>query len=221
MKRRIRIPLALSFAFVACGPHKPAHVEAEAQLLGSASAGNEAQSCVSSTAPITDVGIGMVRIGADAADLLRVCKVVRDSVELDAEAMDQRVLWVDTGDTEPIRALIADHGTVWRIEVASPKYRTADSLGVGTTLRHFLAQSDLQALGADRRIYLLSRQHCGLSFRLDYVPPISGYRDNWDSAAVRELPHSSKVDQVLVVGCEEDSAPAAVITPRGPTINSG
>jgi hypothetical protein len=98
-----------------------------------------------------------------------------------------------------------DSSRVWRIEVASRSFKTSDSIGVGTSIERLLRLKQPKGLGGEGAVFLVSPQHCGLSFQLSEsgsdAPP-----ENWDRAALAGLPKSTVVARVLIVGCD---APAS------------
>ena len=81
---------------------------------------------------IGDEGIGQLRIGTTVHSIRQKCNVVRDTTVIVGEGMPARKLAVafsqDTVDAEVV------DDRVWRIAVLSPRLKTADSLGVGTTI---------------------------------------------------------------------------------------
>jgi hypothetical protein len=144
-------------------------------------------------------GIGELVVGRNVDSIKRVCHVISDSTELGAEGMPTRILRVafsrDTVEAE------IDSSRVWRIEVASRNFKTSDSIGVGTSIERLLRLKEPKGLGAEGAVFLVSPEHCGLSFQLSEsgsdVPP-----ENWDRAALAGLPKSTVVDRVLIVGCD-------------------
>src|SRR4051794_30550427 len=90
-----------------------------------------ASSCPS--APLTGDSVGAVAVGAPVSRVRARCAVVRDTTELDSEAMPQRVLYVRVG-ADTIAVEVAD-GKVWRINVANARLQTADGIHVGSPLR--------------------------------------------------------------------------------------
>jgi hypothetical protein len=147
---------------------------------------------------ISDRGIGELLVGRSADSVKRLCHVISDTAELGGEGMPTRIMRVAFSH-DSVEAEI-DSGRVWRIEVASPKLRTADSLGVGTSLERLLLLKEPRGLGAEGAIFLVSSQHCGLSFQLSESGP-DAPPENWDRAALGRLPKSTVVDRVLIVGC--------------------
>jgi hypothetical protein len=148
---------------------------------------------------LTPDGIADVRIGLDVAALERRCRVVHDSVELNAEGGQQRVVRAQVGPAVVAAEIVND--TVWRLTVTDSRYRTADDLGVGTPLSRLLASSPSWAANGETGVFVGLKAHCGLSFRLDASAP--DLPRPWfvpDVEALRKAPPNTQVDQVLVVG---------------------
>src|SRR3982750_619713 len=64
-------------------------------------------------APLTGDGIGVVTVGAPVSRIRGRCEVIRDTTELDSEAMPQRVLYVRVGADTITAEVVEDK--VWRI----------------------------------------------------------------------------------------------------------
>jgi hypothetical protein len=92
------------------------------------------------------------------------------------------------------------NGRVWRIAVYSPRLRTADSLGVGTTLARLLQLRNPHGMTGEGKFFVASPEHCGMSFRLANAGP-GAQRGDLDSAGLARLPKSAVVSEVLVFGC--------------------
>ncbi|HUQ99895.1 MAG TPA: hypothetical protein VM166_10600, partial [Gemmatimonadaceae bacterium] len=92
---------------------------------------------------------------------------------------------------------------VWRIRVTSPRFRSRDSLAVGTPLARLLALEDPRGLTGEGRLVLLSPDHCGLSFGLSQsfsgAPPQQIRR-----ADFARLPRTTTVKDILIIGCPND-----------------
>jgi hypothetical protein len=147
---------------------------------------------------ITDEGIGEIRIGTTVAAVRQKCNVVRDTTAPGAEGMPSRKLKVALS-RDTVEAEIVD-GRVWRIAVNSPRLRTADSLGVGTTLARLLQLRNPRGMTGEGRFYVASPDHCGMSFRLANAGP-GARRGDLNSAGLARLPKSAVVSEVLVFGC--------------------
>ena len=92
------------------------------------------------------------------------------------------------------------NGRVWRLAVHSPRLRTADSLGVGTTLARLLQLRNPHGMTGEGKFFVASPEHCGMSFRLANAGP-GAQRGDLDSAGLARLPKSAVVSEVLVFGC--------------------
>jgi hypothetical protein len=151
---------------------------------------------------ITEQSVGYVTIGRSVDSVKKQCRVIRDTSELDAEAMPSRILTVAFGP-DSVRAEI-DSGLVWRIELTTPGIRTADSLGVGTPLKRLLALRNPKGAFGEG-LFLLSPEHCGLSFQLSDDGGDAPAQD-WDRAMLARLPTSTFVKRVLIVGCHANAS---------------
>ena len=150
-------------------------------------------------AVITDEGIGELRIGTTVESVGQKCTVVSDKTAPGAEGMPARKLAVafarDTVEAEIV------NGRVWRLAVHSTRLRTADSLGVGTTLARLLQLRNPRGMTGEGKFFVASPQHCGMSFRLANAGP-GAQRGDLDSAGLARLPKSAVVSEVLVFGCQ-------------------
>lgn len=163
---------------------------------------------------ITGAGLGGLRVGATVAEVDHTCKVADDYVGPGAEGSTERYLVVDF-DTAQVRAIVvADR--VWRVQVTSDAFRTADSLGVGTPLARLLRVPGLTGAEGEGRLFVMSDEHCGLSFRLSHIPRGGEHWGAWDLAALRMLPAETTVDEVLVFGCGDTGQTALVGGYNGP-----
>lgn len=141
---------------------------------------------------LSDSGVGALRISAHVEDLKRQCLVLTDTqLASGNEGMPERRLTVVVRSVSTTATIVGDR--VWRIEIASPRFRTLDSLGVGSTVRQ-LRQSPARLAMGERGAYLVRSDHCGLSFQL----PQQRDRPYQSLAAI---PDSTKVNLILVVGC--------------------
>ena len=151
---------------------------------------------------ITEHGVGYITVGRSVDSVKKQCRVISDSSELDAEAMPTRIVTVAFG-ADSVRAEI-DSGRVWRIELTTPGIRTADSLGVGTPLNRLLALRNPKGAYGEG-LFVLSPDHCGLSFQLSDDGGNAPAQD-WDRAMLARLPASTIVKRVLVVGCHANAS---------------
>jgi hypothetical protein len=147
---------------------------------------------------MSGAGVGPVAVGRLISAVRQDCEVVRDTLELDAEAAEQRVAYIRVaGDT--VLAPIVD-ARIRHIEVATPRIRTTDSLGVGSSL------GDLRHIGAltpmleHAGLYVQIPNQCGVAYRLDYSLNQAGL-ETPPSRILSSLSDTILVDQVLISGC--------------------
>lgn len=149
-----------------------------------------------------DGGIRAQRVGRiainDPVDSLRTCAIVRDTVVPADEGMSARKVFVALG-TDTVAAEIVNE-RVWRIEVVSPGMRTTDSLGVGTPVKRLLELKDARAVTGEGRLFVVTSEHCGMSFQLS-PSALATHRGAWDRTALASLPDSTAVTRVLVYAC--------------------
>jgi hypothetical protein len=146
---------------------------------------------VGARTPLTGEGIGALRVGATVDEVGRACRILRDTTGLRAAAMPERTILVDLGRDSVLAVIVADR--VWRVHVPSPRFRTADSLGVGTPASA-LRRPAAEVLAGEGAVFVRLPSHCGLSFRL------RGATLGRVSTPA-QIPDSAVVDEVLAVGC--------------------
>ena len=144
-------------------------------------------------------GMGELRIGASVASVRAACGVARDTTVTGAEGQPARIISVAVAG-ETVEAEIVED-KVWRLAVRSPRYRTADSLGVGTPLSRLLQLREPRGMMGEGALFFASPAHCGLSFRLSENRPLPASGQDWNAGALRRLPASTRVTEVLAVGC--------------------
>ena len=149
---------------------------------------------------MTGRGIGDLRIGRTLDSVRALCAVGRDTTRLATEGQLARLITVSI-DGEVVEAEIVDE-KIWRIEVRSSRFRTADSLGVGTPLSRLLALGSARGITGEGQLFVVSPEQCGLSFRLSDNGSRSRSQ-NWDRAALSRLPAGTVVNKVLIVGCDQ------------------
>lgn len=152
---------------------------------------------------VTGAGIGALRIGATVDSVRTQCMVARDTVVMGVEGSPGRIVAVAFG-VDTIQAEVVD-GRVWRIDVGRAGFTTADSLGVGSTLGELLRYPGATAAAGEGKLFVLLRDHCGLSFRLATRPGDLA-RAGYDEAGLRALPSTTLVDRILIVGCRTPSS---------------
>jgi hypothetical protein len=180
-------PMLLVIALIACETKKEA-VPASSSV--------ERSSCGEEI--IRDEGIGELRIGATVESIRQKCNVVRDTIAMGAEGMPARKLNVALS-RDTIEAEIVN-GRVWRIAVRSPRLRTADSLGVGTSIEKLRQLKKPRLMTGEGELFVATPEHCGMSFRLSNFGA-DALRGNLDRAGLARLPLSSVVSEVLIFGC--------------------
>jgi hypothetical protein len=150
-------------------------------------------------------GIGELRIGATVESVRQKCNVVRDTTAIGAEGMPARNLTValsrDTVEAEIV------NGRVWRIAVDSPRLRTADALGVGTSIGRLRQLKDPRGMMGEGQLFVASPQHCGMSFLLSNAGP-GAMRGDLDRAGLFRLSETAVVSEVLIFGCKLTSPPS-------------
>ena len=149
--------------------------------------------------PVTGDRVGRLAVGASATTLGRYGTVVRDTVEYyEFETAPESVrVVVLRGDS--LRAIV-DSGRIRRFDITSRRFRTADSLGVGTALSRLLTYPDVSAQNWDGTVWVRVPSHCGLSFRLSaaVAPPESS---RVSPVALATLSESTRVVEVVAFGC--------------------
>ena len=141
---------------------------------------------------LTGNGIGDLRIGATTEQVHKQCDVIRDTtLQFGAEGMPERRIAVRLGRDTVEGTVVNDK--VWRLEVLSLRFRTEDSLGVGSTAGK-IRQQAVQYLGyGEGGPFVSLPKHCGLSFELAGV---KGFARSWN-----QVPNTATVRKVLVLGC--------------------
>ena len=142
---------------------------------------------------LTDEGIGALRIGMSVDSIRTVCRVLRDTVVTDMEGMPSRRLTIGTGP-DSVEAEIVEN-KLWRLSVYAPRFQSADSLGVGTSIARFKAIAGARAMRGEGAVYAAIPAHCGMSFQLTGFKPAAG------AVVLQTLPPSVTVLRVLIFGC--------------------
>jgi len=176
------------------GPPAPP-IAAPAPGVATSTCGNET---------LTGEGIGHLRIASTVEAVSLNCSIVRDTTAIGAEGMPARKLLValsrDTVEAEVVS------GRVWRIAVASPQLRTADSLGVGTTKARLIQLAKPRLMTGEGKLFVASPEHCGMSFKLTNVGR-DALRGNLDRVGLARLPDTAVVSEVLIFGCRIPAGP--------------
>ena len=200
-----------TIAAIACGPQRentgvtagdstlpPAAADSAVVLATGAPPGNASDTSCGGTT-LSGPGVGALRIGMSIDAVRRVCRVLSDTTRLATEGQRARFIGVGFG-TETLEAEIVND-RVWRIDVRSARFKTPDGLGVGTSLSRMLALKSPRGLTGEGQLFVVSPDHCGLSFRLSDNGADARSQD-WDRAALSRLPSGTVVDRVLAVGCD-------------------
>lgn len=156
---------------------------------------------------LRDEGIGKLRIGTPFDSIAGSCPVMRDTTMIGAEGMPARKVYLlfladsigakvvaDTVEAEVV------NDRVWRISVTSPRFRTADSLGVGTPLSRLLQLKNPRGMTGEGKFFVASPDHCGMSFRLANAGP-GAQRGDLDQSGLMRLSKSAVVSEILILGC--------------------
>lgn len=151
----------------------------------------EGQPC-GSPLVLTGEGIGEFRVGAPVDSIRAKCDVISEtSLTQGAEGMPERRIAVRIG-RDTVEATV-DSNRVWRIELRSPRFRTADSLGIGSTVGEMRKQP-VKYLGyGEGGPFVTFPRHCGLSFGVDDRGVFA--------RELAKLPDNATVDLVLIMGC--------------------
>ena len=138
---------------------------------------------------ITPDGLGRLRVGEEISGVRAACTIVHDTVIPGPEGTRERRVAVALGaDTVQ---MIVDGERIWRIEVATPRFRTADSLGVGSLATQLKRGRGHVATG-EGNVAVVRDDHCGLSFFVRGASP---------TATWATIPSSASVYRVLIYGC--------------------
>ena len=149
-------------------------------------------------AVLADDGIGELDIGTTVESVRQKCNVLRDTTVMGVEGMPARKLIVALS-SDTVEAEIVD-GRVWRLAVTSSRLKTADGLGVGTSIERLRQLKSPRLMTGEGALFVATPDHCGMSFRLTNTGP-DALRGNRDQAGLSRLPASAAVSEVLIFGC--------------------
>lgn len=161
--------------------------------------GNAPKGCgVSGTPVLGEDGIGELKQGRPVREVAALCDVVSDAEQQGQEGMKERVLVVNVAG-ESVRSVV-QNDRIFRIEVNTPRFRTADSLGVDTPLSRIASMRGAQFAPGEDGVYGFSPDHCGLSFRfsLPWRPPAGG---QWTAKQIEQEHGTAAVNRVIVIPC--------------------
>lgn len=159
---------------------------------------NPALSCgITASTLLTPEGVGELRVGMSVAQARAACRVLRDSAG-EAEGMPMPLLIVDLARDTIVAEPANDR--IFRLRIDGPAFRTAEGLGVGSTV------ADLRAAGTARvamgeGTFILLKEKCGLSFRLGELATVGGATLGPDMSAADFAP-GNRVSGVLVYPCD-------------------
>jgi hypothetical protein len=148
-------------------------------------------------AVMSGYGVGCFQIGMSVPSASGACPALADTVVQGPEGMMVRELRSGAADSGLVAWIEAD--TVRRVMVTDLRWRTVDSLGVGTELDVLLARPGATAIEGEGRLFVTLPTHCGLSFRLDARRGAAV--ESIDELVRTVLQRNTLVDQVLVFGC--------------------
>lgn len=155
------------------------------------------------SAPVTGDGIGVVQLGMKGDSLRAACAGTSERREPADEGTTALVLQVPVGSDAVVAEI--DAGQVWRIQVREPGLRTADGIGVGSTLGQLLTDARAVGMSGEGRLFVMGPARCGLSFQL--APAAArALPQGGDAAALRRLPPNTPITRILVVGCRKAAA---------------
>lgn len=160
-----------------------------------------ASACGISGQPVlTDDGIGELRIGTSAAEIKRLCEVVSDGDQQGFEGTMERVIALRIAGEIVPATIVKDK--VWRVAIATPRIKTADTVGVDTPLSRIASMRGAQFYPGEDGVYAFVADHCALSFRfsLPLRPPKGG---QWTAAAIAKEHGDAVVDRVLLTECRK------------------
>lgn len=150
-------------------------------------------------ARFTGDGIAGLVIGETVAEIEGDCVIVSDTIDpLGPEGQPRRLLRVELGPDTVTVEIVDDR--IFRLDVESPRVRTVDGLGAGSTVDELLQVQDLRGVAGEGQLFAVSPSHCGLSFALGPEPQ-GRAGGEWTRGALAELPETTVVRRVLAFGC--------------------
>ena len=147
-------------------------------------------------------GVGNLKLGMHADSVKAHCHVGFDEVWPGPEGMSQRVMMVSYSPDGVLAEIVND--SVWRLNVTSPGFQTADSIRVGTPVADLARRDDVQGMIGEGVLAVVFRGRCGLSFLLTGGIP-RGRTRNWNRKELAALPATIRVKKILVFKCPPSS----------------
>lgn len=202
-----RFPL-LAVLFVAAGCVERGREQAASSPASSLRSESPATSTACAARLVTDDAVGPLRLGVSIDSVRRMCRVVHDTtVKVYATAYPVRQLSVLLGDDTAVVSVAS--GRVRDIQLSSRTFATADSLGVGTTLRRILQLAQPKGYGVNGELVVASPAKCGLTFL--FAGRFPELRDGEkDVAVLRRLPPDTPVDRIRIDGCPQEGGDAVL-----------
>ena len=159
------------------------------------------RSCGVETARLTGDRVGAIRLGMTTDSVKRVCRVVRDTVEM-PEGQRQRALIIAIG-RDTLRSWISDSGTVANVFVESSRFMTTDSLRVGLPLGRLLSYPKMIAAYGEGNFVMFSDEPplCGLSFMIDFGDRPPPFMRDPTPEALQPYATSARIGSILVRRC--------------------
>lgn len=167
---------------------------------GAEKSGAEPQSNIADSVGLESGRVGSIRVDEPLDSVMQRATLIGEELRTSIGGGDlERYLQVAIGnDTVEI---VAINGRVGAIHVRSPRWRTAEGLGVGTSAlelsRYPLRESDFWAEG----LFVRLQTHCGVYFVLSkaYVDSVND-DDKITAEQLAKLGDSTRVSMVVVEG---------------------
>ena len=189
----LALAVAAALGIASCGERPaPAHRPAAAAPI-SGCGSDDSRDLV-----LTDSGVGPLRLGESAAALRARCTVVREAVETNHDYVERESIMVVRLGPDTVVAAI-HRGVVDRFDVASPRFRTSDTLGAGLRLATFRTRAGATAAIGEASVSVSVPDHCGLAFILGGAS--DGETQEVPAAELARWPDTLRVTKVWVSGC--------------------
>ena len=151
---------------------------------------------------ITGDGIGKLQVGMPASQVKAQLKVSSDRLESDSEGGQIRTIRVALESGQVAAEIVEEK--VWRITVQKPGPRTSSGIGIGTSLKVLLKESDLRGDLGEGALYVQTAALCGMSFRLTHeLKTDKEFMTPWTWNDLSTLPPTTSIHSILLVGCKK------------------
>lgn len=150
---------------------------------------------------IAERGVGQLAIGNSVDSVKRHCTILSDSEVQDAEAIPRRQLLVLAGSDSLV--VTVDGDRISSITIRGPTLRTSDSLGVGSSISRVLTSGTASGFVGEDELFVMTSEHCGMSFLTDYKPREVDARRRWTDKDLMQVPTQTKIVAVQVFGCHD------------------